>query len=217
MVKKKAIITEYDIIKEVGSICACNSTLALSQLIERQIRVEAPCLDKIKPHEINKLLLAKSRIVVGVHAQILSGIFGQISLIFKEKSAFEFVSIFATKARKNWGFMTELGVSAIKEVGNVIVSAYSGAMSTLMKVQVIPSIPVMSSGPIEEVIKFGFALPDKKKSIYVHTMIFKDKARKISGSFFLVLDTDVSRQICQEMRKELKRIKEGKYFSRKSR
>ncbi len=204
--KRKKPITEKDIIIEVGSICACNSTHAFSQMIDRSIDLEAPTLDVVKFKDIEGLLKRSDNIVIGVHCRILSGIFGQVSLLFREKSAYEFVSIFAAKGKHSTGFLTELGVSTIKEIGNVVVSAYAGAMSLLMEVSVIPSIPVLSSGPLKEVLKLGMVNFNDDDTIYVHTMTFKDEERKISGSFFLVLEPITVKQITAAMREQLKNI-----------
>ncbi len=204
--KHKKTITEKDIIIEVGSICACNSTHAFSQMIDRSIKLEAPTLDIVKFRDVEGLLKRRDNIVVGVHCRILAGIFGQVSLVFREKSAYEFVSIFAAKGKHSTGFLTELGVSTIKEIGNVVVSAYVGAMSLLMEVSVIPSIPVLSSGPLKEVLKLGMMNFNDDDTIYVHTMTFKDEEKKINGSFFLVLEPVTVRQITETMHEQLKNI-----------
>jgi chemotaxis protein CheC len=208
--EKSNKITERDIIMEVGSICACNATLAFSQMINRPIQLEAPQLEIVKFKNIEKILQSKDNIVVGVHCRILSGIIGQVSLLFKEKSAYEFVSIFAAKGRQTPGFLTQLGISTIKEIGNVVVSAYSGAMSLLMEVSVIPSIPVLSSGPLKEVIRFGMTNYQPDDRILVHTMFFRDEERKISGSFYLVLEPKTAEKISAIMRLQLKNITEIK-------
>jgi len=205
-VDKKKTISEKDIIIEVGSICACNSTHAFSQMIDRSIELEAPTLDIIEFREIDNLLKASDNIVIGVHARILSGIIGQVSLLFREKSAYEFVSIFASKGKQTTGFLTELGVSTIKEIGNVVVSSYAGAMSLLMEISVIPSIPVLSSGPLKEVIKLGMLNFNDDDVLYVHTMTFRDEERRINGSFFLVLEPSTVKQITSRMRKQLKNV-----------
>ncbi len=213
---RKVKITEYDIIKEVGSICGCNATLAFSQMIGRTIQLEAPRLEIYKFDDVGKILNGDEKMVVGVHSQILSGVLGQISLLFREKSAYEFVSIFAAKKEQSCGFLTELGISTIKEIGNVVVSAYVGAMSLLLDVSVIPSIPVLSSGPISQVIKFGFNRLQKKEKLYVHTMTFKDAARKIGGTFYLLLDLKTVRQISETMRRQLDEIEFGKGKKKKA-
>ena len=204
--KRKKLITEKDIVMEVGSICACNSTHAFSQMIDRCIDLEAPTLDVVRFQDIEGLLKGSDNIIIGVHCRILSGIFGQVSLLFREKSAYEFVSIFAAKGNYSTGFLTELGVSTIKEIGNVVVSAYSGAMGLLMEVSVIPSIPVLSSGPLKEVLKLGMLNFNDDDTIYVHTMTFSDEDRKINGSFFLVLEPATVKQITKSMRKQLENV-----------
>jgi len=179
-------ITEYDIIQEVGSICACNSTLAFSEMIGRTIKLEAPNLELIKSKEISNLLGNKDTIVVGVHTQILTGIKGQLSLLFDEKSAYSFISVFDSQDIKNCGFITELGISSIKEIGNVVVSAYSGAMSLLLDISIIPSIPVLTNGTFVDVINFGFntMINMLEENIYVHTMTFNDEEKKLKAHFF---------------------------------
>lgn len=199
-------ITDYDIIKEVGSICACSSTLVFSQMIDRSIELEAPKLDVVRCDNIEAVIKTDNTIVVGVHTQILTGVKGQVSLLFTEKSAYEFVSIFRSKEKKH-SLLTALGVSAIKEVGNIVVSAYSGAMSLLLDVPVMPSIPMLSSGPLSEVIKFGFnSLEGNHEELYVHTMTFKDELKKISGSFYFLIEPVAVKQITQTLRLQLGKI-----------
>ncbi|MBU1044896.1 MAG: chemotaxis protein CheC [Candidatus Omnitrophica bacterium] len=206
----KKIITEHDIITEVGSICACNSTHVFSQMINRSLQLESPVLQVVKFKDVDNILKSKDNIVIGVHCQILSGVLGQVSLLFKEKSAFEFVSIFAAKGKQSAGFLTQLGVSTIKEIGNVVISAYSGAMSLLMDVSVIPSIPVLSSGPLKDVIKFGMMNLNEEGKVYVHTMTFRDEQRKINGSFYLVLEPETVKKIVAMMRKQLTNLNNPK-------
>ncbi|MBU4305686.1 MAG: chemotaxis protein CheC [Candidatus Omnitrophica bacterium] len=214
--KIKDVITEYEIIKEVGSICAGNSTHVFSQMINRCIKLEAPELEVVSFKDIDTVLQSSEKIVVGVHCKLLTKILGQISLLFLEKSAYEFVSIFATPGKMSPGFLTQLGVSTIKEVGNVVVSAYAGAMSLLMNEVVIPSIPVLSSGPLKEAIKFGMTNFKNTDKIYVHRMLFVDNERRINGSFFLVLGPDVVAHISNEMRNNLKEIGKMKDKLRKA-
>lgn len=208
--EKKVKISTEDIIREVGSICACNSTLVFSQMINRQISLEAPKLDIIPFQKIENYYKEETKIVVGVHCKLLSRVLGQVSLIFKEKSAYEFVSIFSEQGKHTPGFLTQLGVSTIKEIGNVVVSAYTGAMSLLLDDLVIPSIPILSSGPLSEVIKFGISDFDNKAQIYMHTMTFIDGQKKIDGSFYLVLDPGIVSQISKVMRKHLRDVYEIK-------
>ena len=82
----KQPITDNDIITEVGSICACNSTHAFSQMINRRLHLEAPDLQVIKFANISTFLQNMEHVVIGVHCQILSGVIGQVSLLFNEKS-----------------------------------------------------------------------------------------------------------------------------------
>ncbi|MCM8812310.1 MAG: chemotaxis protein CheC [Candidatus Omnitrophica bacterium] len=208
-------LTQPDIIREVGSICAGNSTQAFSQMIKRSVVLEAPSLDSIAVRDIARNYRINDAMVIGVHCQMLAGISGFVSLVFEEKTAYDFASLFRSKAGESCGFLTEMGISSIKEIGNIVVSAYSNTMSVLLRKSVIPSIPVLTSGMLSDVMSYGVKPADFQQQVYVHTMTFRAMSSRLSGSFLLILSPHACREITAVMCAELRSLHAARQSLRK--
>ena len=200
---------EMDILREVGSISAGHRSIALSEILGRKIELEMPSLDIISAQEV----LAKmptDQIVISVSSTILSGLKGSVLFILDEKSAFKLIDIcYRTHSddKKN-SLFTEMGLSVIKEIGNVIISSYVGAMSMILKTIIIPSIPTLVSGSIEQALHMAVAAHAHDEYILLAEAVFLEPGEKINGSFYLVLNGEAMNYIQIACKKLLESLKE---------
>ncbi|MBU0503783.1 MAG: chemotaxis protein CheC [Candidatus Omnitrophota bacterium] len=194
---------EMDILREVGSISAGKGSIALSEMLGKRINIKLPSLEILPGGTmINKLLL--DRIVISVSCDILTGIKGNIIFLMDEKSAFKLIDLCYNMGEedKKSGQLTEMGLSLIKEVGNVVVSSYLGALGMMLKIIIIPSIPTMISGPIQQIMNMLFNPIDKNDYVLLIQAIFEEHEHKLNGSFYLAL-TPTSVKLIQEGCKKL--------------
>ena len=83
--------------------------------------------------------------------------------------------------------MSEMQCSALKEVGNILASAYLSALGDLLRMTLIPSVPLLSMDRAEIVI--GHALADfgevSGMTLLLETEFFSSDER-INSQFFLL-------------------------------
>jgi len=194
---------EMDILREVGSIAAGHGSIALSEILGTTINVEMPSLDILPISQISKKIPANN-IVISVACNILSGIKGEIVFVLEEKSAFKLVDLCyrVHPDDKKGSRFTEMGLSVIKEVGNVIISSYVGALSMILKTIVIPSIPTLVSGSIQQSLNMVVAPYSKEASVLFAEAVFVEPNARINGSFYLIL-TDEAMLYIQKACKKL--------------
>ena len=201
---------EMDILREVGSISAAHGSIALSEILGRKIKLHLPSLD-IVPSDVAAGKLSLDQIIISVSSHILTGVRGNILFVLDEKSAFKLIDLCykVSNGDKQQGKLTEMGMSIIKEVGSVVISSYVGALSIILKTLVIPSIPTLSSGPIQEIL--GFALTTYgSEYIMLVEAVFEDPEQKIIGSFYLLLNPEAMNYIKDCCKKILQSIKDDK-------
>ena len=112
---------ELDIIREVGSIAASHGSIALSEILGKKIYLTIPSVDMVSCEGVsNKIDL--DRMGIAVICRITTGIQGQAVFILDEKNAFKLINVSARIAEedKRSSVMTELGLSTIKEIGNIV-------------------------------------------------------------------------------------------------
>ncbi|MBU1998547.1 MAG: chemotaxis protein CheC [Candidatus Omnitrophota bacterium] len=200
---------EMDILREVGSISAGQGSVALSEILGQKINLKLPTLEFIPSTKIEKQIVLDDKMAISVSCSVLSGIKGHITFILDEKSAYALVNMCykIRKEDKESGHLTEMGISLIKEVGNVVISSYIGALGMMLKKVIIPSIPTLVHGPIREVISIAASPFADSESILVIEAVFEEDVQKITGSFYLTLNNESVYYIQDACKKILESLK----------
>ncbi|MFA6384203.1 MAG: chemotaxis protein CheC [Candidatus Omnitrophota bacterium] len=199
---------EMDILREVGSIAAGHGSIALSEMLGRKLNLELPSLSMVSAKSVIDRMPV-DQVVVSVACNILSGLKGEIIFVLDEKSAFKLIDLCyrAHADEKKSGLFTEMGLSLIKEVGNIIISSYLGALSMLLKTVVIPSIPTLVSGSMQQVLSMAVSSYSNDTYIMLVEALFVEPEAKINGKFYLVLNSDTIKTVQDSCKKILDGLK----------
>ena len=199
---------EMDILREVSSIAAGHGSIALSELVGRKLNLEMPSISLMSAKEA-VLKKKTDEIVLSVSCNILSGLKGEIVFVLNEKSAFKLIDLCyreQTQDKKN-GMFTEMGLSIIKEIGNIIISSYVGALSMILKTIVIPSTPTLVSGTMHRVMSMVVSGYQNGGCFLFVEAQFVEPKEKITGNFFLILDKRAIEHIKKSCKQILKSLK----------
>ncbi len=177
-----------DVLKEVGNICAGNATVALSQILFKKIQLEIPKVEVLPLEKMIAAIDKDKHPVIGIQMETLGAINGQILLIFTEQSAFNLMDLLVgnSGAMQKTKLITQIGISSLKEIGNIVISSYLSTLSSLSHLPVFPSCPQFTDGMPGTVLRSVFGLFRKKdaKLILIET-IFTESLSSVSGKFFI--------------------------------
>jgi chemotaxis protein CheC len=132
---------QFDALKEVANIGAGHAATALSQMTNKKIMISVPQVTVTPLEEVPEVLGDPAEVVAAVLMHMMGDLTGRTLLLFPESSAHALCDILL---RRPIGTTTELGVmeqSGIKEVGNILSSAYLTALSDFMGMMLVPSVP----------------------------------------------------------------------------
>ena len=129
--------------------------------------------------------------MVGIYLQMLGDARGNILIILPRESALKLLSRLLPREKSEGTLLTELEISALKEVGNILASAYLNALGALMRKTLIPSVPVLSFDMAGAVIDYVLIELGEvgDLALMVETEFFGED-EKISGQFFLLPDPE---------------------------
>lgn len=180
---------QMDALREIGNIGMGHAATALSQLIGRTIHLSVPKASIINIASVPEALGGAEKLVFGIYLQILGDARGNILLIFPRDSAFKLIEKLLMKKVSRGAILSEMEASTLKEVGNILSSAFLNALGTLLKMTLIPSIPLLSydmAGAVVDyvLIELG-AVGDH--SVMMETE-FQAETDNINGHFFLIPD-----------------------------
>ena len=182
----------YDVLREVGNIGAGNATTALSQLIHSKIDMTVPKVELLDFPELSDVVGSAEKTVVGILLNLTGDVSGLMMFMIDYSAARHLVNrLMGENASTTDGF-SEMDLSALKEIGNIIAGAYLSALSSLTNLKIVESIPYMAidmAGAILSVPAIAFGeLGDKALLIESE---FNETDYSVNG-FFILIPTEES-------------------------
>lgn len=180
----------FDVLREIGNIGAGNATTALAQMLNTKVDMHVPKVSLLEFSEVGSVMGGEEQLMAGIYQSVEGDISGSIMFLLEEKSARNLVNtLMGTEPDGEEGF-TDMELSALKEISNIITGSYLSSLSTLTNLKIISSVPSISidmAGAILSVpaIEFG-ALGDK---ILLIETTFSDDV-KLEGYFILIPDLE---------------------------
>ncbi len=152
--------TRLDVLRELGNIGAGNATTALSKMINKRVDMGVPKAELIKIEKITQILGGEENLVVGILLGIEGDVEGMMMFVQEQESAHHLVNLLMGRDLEDFAAFTEMDLSALLEIGNIITGAYLNSLSSLTNLKIMPSVPHMAvdmAGAILSVpaIEFG--------------------------------------------------------------
>lgn len=180
----------FDVLKEIGNIGAGNATTALAQLIQCKVDMKVPQVRLLNFQEVGEAMGGEEQIMAGVYLLVEGDITGSMMFLLEEKAAHCLVAKLMQMPENSEVEFSEMELSALKEIGNIIVGSYLNSLSALTNLVILPSVPDLSidmAGAILSVpaIEFG-ELGDKM--LLIQTQFTDDVS--LDGYFILIPDLE---------------------------
>lgn len=178
---------QLDILREIGNIGAGNATTALSQLINRKIDMGIPKVNIPEFKVLSDVLGGAENQIVGILVGVEGDVNGMMMFVLEIESAQNLINLLMQKDIKHFEEFTEMDLSALKEIGNIITGAYLSSLASLTNLKIISTIPYIAidmAGAILSVpaIEFG-KIGDKALLIQTD---FGEGNQNVYGYFILI-------------------------------
>lgn len=135
---------EIDTLKEVGSIGTGNAATALSSLIGQQVRIQVPEVRIMGYNEAIEWIGGPEEITAGVLVKMS----GQINGIMLSVQQLDFVNLVLEsmlgRSVENYYGLHEMETSALIEIGNIMISTFINALSTLADIDINLTVPAFT-------------------------------------------------------------------------
>ena len=189
----------YDVLKEIGNIGAGNAMTALSQMLQCKVDMKVPQVKLLEFKELGAMMGGEEQLMIGVYLAVEGDITGSIMFLLKQDSAKHLVNKIMMGMASEGPDFTEMELSAVKEVSNIITGAYLNSLSTLTNLVIYPSPPELTldmAGAILSVpaIEFG-TIGDQ---ILLIQSQFYDEV-EIDGYFILIPDLESYQKILSSL------------------
>jgi chemotaxis protein CheC len=183
---------KIDVLTEIGNIGAGNATTSLSVLLQNNLRMEMPVVKITSFDEVPEMIGGAETVVSAVLTHFNGDVSGMILFVLELNEAKNLAGSMLNKTYDE-GFtqFDHMDKSALKEVGNILMSSYLSSISTLTNLQVHtdpPAICVDMAGsvldlPLIELGQIG-------DNALIIDSKFMDKDEPIDGFLMFVADEE---------------------------
>lgn len=180
----------FDLLRELGNIGAGNATTALAQMLNKKLDMKVPRVDLVGFDKLPSIICGEEELVVGIYLMLDEDIKGSMMFLLPEASAHNLVNQLMGRPEGDDEPFSEMDMSALQEIGNIITGAYLSALSSLTNLTIGASVPYLAvdmaaailSVPAIEFGKIG------DKALLIQTQ-FGDEIM-IDGYFILIPELD---------------------------
>jgi chemotaxis protein CheC len=176
-------------LREMSNIGMDHAATALSQLMKRNYHLKVPRILVMDVAQVPDFLGGTQLKVVGVYLQILGDARGNIVMVFSRENAIRMLDHLLSRDKSRGALLSELEVSALKEVGNILASAYLNALGEKLKMTLIPSVPALFFDMAGTVLDFVLSEQGERGDLsFMIETEFSEDNDTFSGHFFLLPD-----------------------------
>ena len=178
----------FDVLKELGNIGAGNATTSLSQMLQIKVDMKVPKVELLNFLEVGEAMGGEELVMAGIYLLVEGDITGSMMFLLQKKSAGVLVSRLMGMPVSDEDNFSEMEISALKEIGNIITGSYLNALSSLTNLKIFPSIPdlcIDMAGAILSVPAIEFGIMGDK--ILLIETAFTDDS-ELNGYFILIPD-----------------------------
>ena len=186
-------ISEEDVdrIRAVSNIGAGHAANALAAIVGTTFLMRVPQVRVLPPERISVPFVVDSsqgdgRDAIGIFFEIEGGFGGVIGLLFPPSTCERLIQVLTGKAPEE--STLETVQSALRELGNILVSHVTNAVSETLGVTMLPSIPVLAMKDAADALASILATrASARPAVRVETAIF-DRKREVRGLIVFVPD-----------------------------
>lgn len=150
-----------DALKEIGSIGIGNAATALASMLSRKIQMTQPDVSIMGYNDAIYKLGGPEKIVVGVLTRVTGDIKGLMLYIQDLKFINIVLKNLMSEEVESYDQLGEMEISAIMEIGNIIISSYINSLTSLVGISAKLSVPCISTNMLGAIlsvpmIEFGY-------------------------------------------------------------
>ncbi|MBP1757814.1 MAG: cheC [Firmicutes bacterium] len=135
---------ELDILREIGSIGTGNAANSLSALLGQEVRITLPEVRIMGYNEAIEWIGGPELITAGVLVQLEGALNGIMLSVQQLPFANLVLESILGQTVEDYDQLNEMGVSALTEVGNIMISSFVGAISGLASIPLRPTVPAFT-------------------------------------------------------------------------
>lgn len=188
-----------DVLKEIGNVGAGNATTAIARMLGIRIDMNVPSVRLLDVSQLGSAVGGEEETIIGIFLEVQNDIEGSMMFLLNIESGHYMVNKLMGRDSSYREPFSEMDLSALKEIGNIIAASYLTALATMTKMSLSPSVPYIAvdmaasilSVPAIQFGQFG------DKALLIETQICADI--QMEGYFILMPEQESYEKILSSL------------------
>ena len=180
--------SRLDTLREMSSIAAGNAATSLAALLGIRVNITVPAIRMESIVKVPEFWGGRENKVVALHFSLKNEIRGDMMLLLSSSDSLKLVNRLINSDIDKIEDLNEIGLSALKELGNILIGTYIRALCKGMQLRIAYSIPGFAFDMVGSVLD-GIVSKSSYKTNYVmiieHTFIIENDIYGIRQLFIL--------------------------------
>lgn len=182
---------ELSALREMSHAGMVHATAAVSQLLGHPLTLSVPRVSVVPLGKIPDQIGGEEEWVAGLYFKIRGDVKGDILVLIPWNGVLSVLQTLTGKKAVHSMALTEEETSVLKELGNILTSAYLTALSNLLGVLLIPSIPGLAFDMVGAVVN---SLITERGQVEEAAMVietrFENPVNGVAGRLILLPDPE---------------------------
>ncbi|WP_309121395.1 chemotaxis protein CheC [Paenibacillus sp.] len=180
-----------DVLREVGNIGAGHAATALSKLLGKPVDMDVPRVNLVPFDDIAEQVGGAEAVVAAVFLRVEGDAPGNLFFLLSIDSAKQLLLELLAMETGEGSPFTELEVSALSEIGNILAGSYLSSLADLTRLNLSPTVPGFAVDMAGAILAYGLLqfgdMGDK--ALLIETSFF-DGIDRVEGNLFLIPDPE---------------------------
>ncbi len=183
--------TELDILTEIGTIGAGNATTSLAVMLDSKLSMKMPKVSFMNFDDFVESIGGAENVIAGVMSNITGEIEGFVLFAMDIRDAHRLVNRLRGIDLSKEEMFTDIDLSAVKEIGNILIGSYLSSIGTLTGINIRPSNPVMSIDMAGAILSFPAIINSREHDEVLRIESeFEGEDLSIDGHIMFIADTE---------------------------
>lgn len=200
---KSLKVLELDALKETANIGAGHAATALSQMTNRTIMITVPEVNVQPLQDVAGVIGQPADVIAAVLMHMMGDLTGRSMVLLPRASAQVLCDLIFRRPMGTTQQFDAMEESGLKEVGNILVSAYLTALSDFLGLMLVPSVPGLAVDQANAILTSAYLDfgQDRDYVICVETAFeIAGSTEELHGHFLLLPDVPSLRVIFDAIR-----------------
>lgn len=182
--KEAYTLIQLDIIKEFANIGGGNAATSISQLVDKPISMSVPTIDIHHYNELFERVMPEDEMVNAVIIRVSGDAEGLFLFITTMETYINLVNMMIPE---NMEVNNELCNSAMKELVNILVSSYIRAISEMVHINLVSSVPYLTVDMFGSIVSSAYIESEQyDEDIMIIKNEFLYQGERIESSLYFI-------------------------------